>query len=452
MTYELVLAISSFGINFPALRPKVVSIIEDFVSTFRKTRFSFSSYFSLIGLLQALTDKVSILTNDLFRNLLSVFDDKFYNGVEQAILSIGNLDVEILHTFQQYNSEFSSLFFMFLVGKLCTSFLCELIGGQPGESLIHCMISKGENIREFDAGEKDLLIYLFDISLRNIKYVNTSPDTITASSHARLSAVYLIKATSLEIISLGFLNGIVPIDEFKSYVNAYLDQISKFDNSSEVFEIVNSELLQSIFAAAAILSKTDTAVGYQLNRLFPSILSIPMLDPASVVMLTSSVIYSLKPLSQDEIVSSIYGLTNILSDPKDVHSDKTPENKSLQSERDSAILESRPIVCRNVVTAVGEITQEFHNESLNILVVTIISQKINKTADESNLILLEGLASFVNIMEKREFLIVLRNVYDILNNCKSQSELDRVIAVWVFLSEIIASDPKKKWLNVYLDN
>ncbi|GMF03416.1 unnamed protein product [[Candida] boidinii] len=268
---------------------------------------------------------------------------------------------------------------------------------------------------------------------------------------------FSIIANSLDCLLLCMETSTVDGEKLNEIVFSYLDEVEKYidSHSKDVIEIANSDLLPFLFYTCAYLSMNDTAVGYRLHRVCPIVLTLPLINLDAVKEMAYAIAFSLQYLSQDEIVSTIYVLTNVLlenSDEKQNHNIRNNKTRSstINSEVDSNLLdevsevsiEIQPIVFRNIIETVLEIARQLNDESVNILVITILSQKIKKQSYDLNILILHGLCGFINFMAKREFLVTVRTFFELsLHSLKHNDEANiaSINECWVCFSQSVRS-------------
>ncbi|VEU20058.1 DEKNAAC100565 [Brettanomyces naardenensis] len=464
LTFELTSAIAHLGIGFPSLKSQASDALYSFVSSFKqKDVLNLYSAFSLVGFLQGLKEEISVFTPELISSLSTVFDKGFHDKIETIVDNVSSTDeVELIRGFADSGFEFSSLLFIYLCGELCTEFFKKVVHVKKQDSLTNHMLQSDSIAYNISDDQKELVKQAVDAYSKNYEYINESPDKVISSTPSRRSLANTIRAKALDITLFGYVASVVEFDYVRSYVAQYLDSMSKLadSNMDYLVEMVNSDLLMSTFAASALLSESDRTMGLLLTKYFPLILSYPIVNLETAQSLTKSVTFSLKSLSEDEIVSSIYSLTNLLSDP-DIVPVATAASEGAASVETTSLdplfstnytpLEAQEVVCRNVVSAVLEITRAFDDESINILVITLLSQKIRKKPDEFNCILLEGLVDFIDIMEKHEFMIMLRYFYDAAGASFDEPRIaSMTMDVWIKFSERLALRPESELYKDYL--
>ncbi|KAG7888584.1 hypothetical protein KL906_005285 [Ogataea polymorpha] len=467
LSYELVVAISTLGLTLPKLRPKCQDLIFQFIDSLHSDSADLRTLFCYVGLLQGLTKNIAFVSSDLLRRVVMVFDEAFFPQVESCIGSIDeHVYVEMVNNFEDYGFEFSSLFFMFLVQKLAVEFLKCQLGCKSEKSLaFHVLQSDTKELQK--KLDTSLLKELALTAIANNKYVNNGSDRLVTSTFGRRNAGYSIKASTIEILALGSSLSVVDLNFATALMDDYLEQLYKIDGNctSEVVEMINSELLTSIFASAALLSAKKSFIGLRLSKCLPTILSLPVLNSETVSELAQSLSFCLKNLTEDDVVSCVYSLTNILTDATKPNSgtmsgtielrpslsSTTGRPPSTLTEDGSYSLEVMPLVYRNVIAAVLEIAKAFRDESINILAVTILFQKVRRAPTELNCLLLRGLTGFVDVMEEREFLILVRHFFDIsIISTKDKASFSRISSVWIEFSEIMAKRANTSLYTVYL--
>ncbi|KAG7749247.1 hypothetical protein KL911_005153 [Ogataea haglerorum] len=470
LSYELVVAVSTLGLNLPTVRPKCQDLVFRFIDTLQSDSANLRTLFCYVGLLQGLTKNIAFVGSDLVRRVVSVFDEAFFSQVESCIGSIDeHVYVEMVNNFEDYGFEFSSLFFMFLVQKLAVEFLkCQLECKSEKSLVFHVLASNTKELQK--KLDTSLLKELALTAIANNKYVNNGSDRLVTSTFGRRNAGYSIKASTIEILALGSTLSVVDLNFATALMDDYLEQLYKIDGNctSEVVEMINSELLTSIFSSAALLSARKSFIGLRLSKCLPAILSLPVLNSEAVSELAQSLSFCLKNLTEDDVVSCVYSLTNILTDAAkpnsgtvsgtmelrpsfSLSSTATGQPPSTLTEDGSYAIEVLPLVYRNVIAAVLEIAKAFRDESINILAVTILFQKVRRTPTELNCLLLRGLTGFVDVMEEREFLILVRHFFDISTiSTKDKVSFSRISSVWTEFSEIMAKRASSSLYTVYL--
>lgn len=451
MTYQLTRSIAILGLKFPFLLPEATESIESFISEFDKGT-GLHAYFCLIGWLEAVIEQIDAVTPKLINSLLALYNVEFYNEIEAAVESASNAeDIDLVASFTDSKNEFSALLFIKLLGQLCTEYFKRLVHAKKDISLTEHLLTSDSVAYNIGSDSKSLIKNMITSYSRCTEYLNSASDKIIKSTAPRRYLTNEIRAVVIDLTTFGYVASVVEFEQASSYVNEYMRSLSKLRNTSSDFilEQVNSKLITSIFAAGAILSESDGKLGLLLNKYFPTILSYPILDENMVKLLSMSLTFSLKSLSEDEVVSSIYSLTNLLPESS-TSTDSDQDSQKSSKTQESLTLEAQEIVCRNVVRAILEISRSFKDESINVLIVTLLSQKIRQKSEEYDCVLMEGLVEFVDVMQKREFAVILRFFYDAASNSSKPAVSRLVENVWIKLSEKLSQYPDRELYSIYL--
>lgn len=457
MTYEVTVAILSLGKNFPSLAEKACNVLMEYVESV-DTNIDLHGAFSLVGFLEGLRDRVDIVTPEMMHQVHLHVDIPLCRHIEDIIEETTDIESQSLIAafYAEGSSEFCALYFVDLLGQLCMQFFHHLVHTDASETLMDHLLSSESVAYNISENDKSSIQAISSGFTDNYKYLEEGNKYTTMTSE-RKALANSVRACALNIACFGYVASVVPFEEIRAIVGASLESITKINTSDpdHLASTLNSDLIRSIFYASALLSESDRTTGLMIDKFFPKLLSYPDVTQDTARNLARSLTYSLKTLSEDDIVSTIYSLTNLLSDPSDPN--QAILNSEEQSVEDhiniqSTALEARKSVCRNVVTSVSEITRAFNDESINILVITLLSQKLRKKPDEFNCVLLEGLIGFVDIMQTREFAIMMRYFYDATGSEYDDPKVAQMtLKVWIEFSERMAQRADSELYTQYLD-
>ncbi|KAF6010559.1 hypothetical protein HII12_002800 [Brettanomyces bruxellensis] len=459
IAYELTNAIACLGLKFSTLRQEATETLQQFLLGYRSD-IDLHASFALVGFLQGLVDNAKILSPQLIEDLLNLFKkDNFYKEISSVADNVSVLnDVNWPPSVINSNYDFSFLLFVHLLGQVCIELFKNMVHVPEDETLTKRLLKSDSVAYNITSDDKVLIKDAVDGYSQCIKNLENKQGMISISSSKRV-LYNNVKAISLDLMLLGYVASVVPFKCMSELVVNYMDSLSQLreTGTDQIVEEINSDLMLSTFSAAALLSESDRKFGLLVTKSFPVILSYPIIDEANSRALAQSLTFSLKTLSEDEVVSCIYSLTNLLPDPITTNEtkDTTSNGKIPEATRNTTVdgedsdfatsnnagshyltREAQEVMCKNVVGVILEISKEFSDESINILVITLLSQKIRKVPDEFNCIFLESLVDLVDVMKNREFSIVLRFFYEAAATCKPDSKIGRMtMHVWVKLSE-----------------
>lgn len=474
IAYELTNAIACLGLKFSTLRQEATETLQQFLLGYRSD-IDLHASFALVGFLQGLVDNAKILSPQLIEDLLNLFKkDNFYKEISSVADNVSVLnDVNWPPSVINSNYDFSFLLFVHLLGQVCIELFKNMVHVPEDETLTKRLLKSDSVAYNITSDDKVLIKDAVDGYSQCIKNLENKQGMISISSSKRV-LYNNVKAISLDLMLLGYVASVVPFKCMSELVVNYMDSLSQLreTGTDQIVEEINSDLMLSTFSAAALLSESDRKFGLLVTKSFPVILSYPIIDEANSRALAQSLTFSLKTLSEDEVVSCIYSLTNLLPDPITTNEtkDTTSNGKIPEATRNTTVdgedsdfatsnnagshyltREAQEVMCKNVVGVILEISKEFSDESINILVITLLSQKIRKVPDEFNCIFLESLVDLVDVMKNREFSIVLRFFYEAAATCKPDSKIGRMtMHVWVKLSESLAKKPDGELYKLYL--
>lgn len=475
LAYELTNAIASLGQKFSSLKQEATDTLQEFLLGFRSD-VDLHASFALVGFLQGLIDNPQILSPQLMRDLINLLkSDDFYQQVNSVVdeVSITN-DSNSLPSTTDFKYDFSPLLFAHLLGQACIELFKNMVHVPKNEMLTKRLLKSDSVAYNITPEDKILIKDVVDGYSICIDGLENKQGMISTSSSKRV-LYNNVKAVNLELLLLGYVASVVSFKDISELVVHYMNSLSQLreTGTDQIMEEINSDLMLNTFSAAALLSESDRKFGLLVTKSFPVIVSYPIIDKTNSKALAQALTFSLKTLSEDEVVSCIYSLTNLLPDPittehtKKTNSDgkipqaeqKTPRAGNNEDEfltPDDATSryitkEAQEMMCKNAVGMILEIAKEFNDESINILVITLLSQKIRKTPDEFNCIFLESLVDLVDVMENREFSIVLRYFYEAAAICMSDTKIGSMtMHVWVKLSERLAKRRDGELYRLYL--
>ncbi|CDK29667.1 unnamed protein product [Kuraishia capsulata CBS 1993] len=499
LAFTLTSAFCNASSKSPALKSQVESSFLSFLENFKvgaQSPLRLSYYFALIGFIDALQKSVFFVTaysSSIIQKLIDLLTAQFFIQVEVCMSEISEIEDQMaISRFEAEDSEFSSLLLM----KLYKQLLVEHLKGHTTpeamtESLLPSIlkravssqvvngngngnghIEESEESREFTT----VLKQITEHSIQDAMAFEAGGNDILLSTYSRQQMASCIQASSLQIIALGVEKGVVDLSEVENITKRFMGDPSK---------VAYHQLADSLFGLVAMLSFKNRKMAHLLARKFPTLLLSHGLTGESASAVAASVAISLSRLSQEDIISTVYSITNILAPTSDfvtqrkksfrnVSGLEPPKRISSRTMSPVSSLRSVGSAQRSVLNHIGhsdfgvELTsQSFENvlaaavsfckvlddEQITVLMVTILCQKFGSVSKSLDIMLLKTLGTFMPIVDEREFLHILKLFTEGALKAVRKSDSahkDAIIDIWVSVSESVASLSDTEIYRVYL--
>lgn len=454
LSYELTYLLIQFTNSFPKFKSLLYNTLNEFLTSIDLSNLYHQ--LSLLGFIQALTACPEIIDGDIFNLVILVFNNKFFDLVEDTIAKISlQDDIDLLYSLHDLGIEYSSLLFINSLELLQIEYLKFKVHANKDSSLLsHLLESKSISYSAFE--NDSMLNSILQYQYKFEDYILNSNERITSSSLFRRQDCLKIKAFALEIYSL---NSILSNLNFKflntklsNYLSEFLTSIE--EGSPVALDMISSNLLLNTFGSSAVLSEENKISGLNIVKYFPLIIQTIVLPKEFVKKLANAVKYCTKSLAKDDIISLIYTLINMVNTNSDSKKRSNTVNSVTNgsSINDSLMIERNDLIPQNFITAVVEIANASDDESIITLVTTLLYQKIRPSNHELNAILLEGLASFVDNMNKKDFASLLKYYYDVSeSSLKNNSNHKLNIETWNNFSEAMSKSKNEELYKIYLN-
>ena len=412
-----------------------------YASTVRGTSEVIVLALSLLGFLQASTDKVYFFTADerlsiieLLRELLS---DRFMTVVEGALSSVRNADPSLrsLKEFKQFLQRYSD------VGRPLSAMLLQQAFLRL---MVSCSALELTNFR--DLQQASVLDYL--LSKRHPQLFPTPNEHFTlieVMSEIAADAIRLLDdgADYLEIEStwqrhLAFQARSYALTTFLAcmIVNEEIADVDLLmvwlENSiADDAQMADDGLACTVLKSFAIIAKTSPAIASSLSHSLPRFIVQGDIQGPTVIIAAQCLTSILKLLSQDAIITGIYSLGNVLSAgnvDKGIAVSRSA-NGSLPSKGsrytqhavgsaisvDASGDEETSVVYVNVVRAIVTITNNCADEKITSLALSMLLQKLARVSLSVDLAIITETASLGLISSTNDLKSLLK-LYDRLGH------------------------------------
>lgn len=455
LTYELTLALIKLTESFPKFNDTFFNTLSDYVLNVDPSKLHHQ--FSLLGVVQALTLKPESIDKNIFSLVMSVFNTSFFDLVESTIANITEQsDIDLIYSFNDFDFEYSSLFFIDLVERFQLEYLKVLVHAERNSSLMEYLLNAQSISYSVAQDNSDVLNFILQFQYKIEDYILNSNERITNSTLYRRKTCLSTCAFALEIYSLNVKLSNIDLKFLNLKISRYLSDfmVSIEEGSAVALDMITSNLLLNTFGAGAILSEENQATGLNIVKHFPVIVQTIVMPKEFVKKLATTVKYCLKSLSKDDAISLIYTLINMLGDSNHRNSSNNADSNisTNASFIDAEVVERNDLIPQNIITSVVEITKAADDESIITLVTTLLYQKIVPKSDELNCILLDGLTEFIDNMNKKDFGSLLKYYYDVSESAlKDSASFKLNIATWTKFSEAMAKSSNDELYHIYLN-
>lgn len=256
-----------------------------------------------------------------------------------------------------------------------------------------------------------LLTTVSQLAIAQIHSLDEGADYIELASPERIALAYATKVLALDIVGVATSYRVLESEVSLSIIR-----------SSILHEhgMSNSRLALAIFKLGAFLCSLDEETSGLLVRYFPHFIAIPSVQPPLVRKCAKALVYGLRNISQDVIVSTIYTLVNIVTVNRDatlnlqngrVAQSTINNEKSFSTFNDP---EGHPdsytfhVNC-NAIAAIVTITLVYDDPQISALAATVLNQKLNVSASDLDREVAFGVAKLASYVPDKEFLSILRS-------------------------------------------
>ncbi|KAK9370883.1 hypothetical protein V1509DRAFT_615082 [Lipomyces kononenkoae] len=477
VTYKLTLAIIDIAKGFNEL----YSIAGDYLNSYmngvkeassniqaatsENLEVIFPLAFSLQGFLAAiclrsLYKESSELQYDLLSSANAICSGQFLTCLAEAISFVRNSpDVSSTHRiWNQYRNKYrvhgkpvgpASLQYYFLetARNISGVYILPDLADHTGEkeSFLDIIISSGKKAETtIDDIQKKSLELCRDIAVCELESAEEGKDfisSIVSGKQRRLN--FASKASALEILCVASHFDLYDIGDLMQTIE---DCLNTTDNEQK--PMIDEGLLSRIFKIMAFLCVEESTIGASLTRIFPRLIVSQNLSEETIYTGTICVSFALKRLSEDAVISTLYTMSNILvSVPHETDltrvvttNDITTRYPSRSLERVSSMgsrifikaedREEIDSIFENVLYAVAKIVEQYNDNKITALTISVLMQKIGRVNAFTDRCLLLALSGLSLCGAERDFKTVLR-LYSRLNtealNNKDQDMIDTIL-------------------------
>lgn len=422
LSHDLTVAVLAIGLNHPSLRTEAWTCIEDTTSALAtsidqaswappageengeievnaKTLSIIQFTVSLLGFLNASAKYVQVWdpeqrsqTISRLRNILS---EKFMVSLEHGLSAVRNASTSLrmVKDWKRWTKHYAAKgqplgamllhqAFMVVVEE---SVLALLPLQQPPTrlGLLDFLLQQHSRLPRGVLQEHDTLLQTYtEIIIDEMKFLEADADYILIGTLWQQRLAKDVKASSLRSFLCCAL-----LDSEHSTADSVMDWLDPVANDAS--QMADEELAQTVLKCMAILSRISPSVASGLTRSLPRLLVQGRMTPPTAAVAGECLARILKHLPQDNAISVLYSLGNVLStnaSEQGTSKSSILESAANQSQQrlGSAISlavsdeEETAIVYASVVQAIVAIAVARSETQLTALVISVLVQKVGK--------------------------------------------------------------------------
>lgn len=279
---------------------------------------------------------------------------------------------------------------------------------------------RSERPPRLDEEKSGILDTVSQLAISQIHSLDEGADYIELASPERIELAYSTKASALDILGVSVHYRIIQ-PEFA--VNIVKSSILHEHGMS------NYRLALTVFKFASLLCSMDDEISNIMVRYLPHFIALPPISPILVRKCARALVYGLRSISQDVVVSTIYTLVNIVTVNRDTlpvpsnggknipgtsrtsnigtnpESNLNEKNGNVTDGEDEYTLQ----VYRNAISAIVAITSTYDDPQVSALAATVLNQKLNSTSIDLDREVAYGVAKLAAYVPDKEFLSILRS-------------------------------------------
>ncbi|ANB14735.1 1-phosphatidylinositol 4-kinase STT4 [Sugiyamaella lignohabitans] len=263
-----------------------------------------------------------------------------------------------------------------------------------------------------DDSNRSILSEISNFSVAQVQSLDDGADYIELASPEKVALAFSVKSLALRSIGVANYFGIIPAA-----------RVSDFLESSIHYErlLLNHPLYTDIYKLGAYLCYQLESVGSYLSNSLPDFISNPSMTSDVAWNLAETLTKGLRPLSQDNVVSVIYTLINLLTPDSELSAFGTLKRSGTYSTLAQTSSDARgstshgqasdglqTLSTRNIITAAVAIGATYGDSQIATLTSTVLSQKyatVNSSVDSE---VIRGLALLAPHVNEKEFKVILR--------------------------------------------
>lgn len=451
LTYQLTKYLISICSKFPAMEQECEDLIDEYLANIKELYTSKpSSLFSLLGFMNAFVEinDAKNLIHFVWKRLSKLFTQGGFIQNVESILSVSTsfTNEAIVHYFNS-GIEISGYLFLFLLSSIQVSFISSLIGLENGENLTDHLLevqSKKYQITQYSKDISDLanIDHEFFKALDNneeilkkirefsLRFLISNSSNLDLSTDSRAKLYFNSLANFIDVLNLTLFAESSQSLQFNEFVKVAGDSMEKFLLS----DLATEKLITSIVACGSLLNFFTEQLSEQLLRSFPLLVASEHIKTPAVVKLSKLFTIGLQPLNEDSIVSTIYSINNLLTSIDDNTSKNMIRERQLTLSSGNTVTllnNQKPLkvdnyhlqsndsfnhstagfhdnLFKNCVIAATTIAAHYKDQSINVLTISILTQKVTVVSKELDSIILKALAQLAPYTNSNEFQMILK--------------------------------------------
>ncbi|KAI0465411.1 hypothetical protein LJB42_000644 [Komagataella kurtzmanii] len=426
LTRHITSGLITFANHFESSRLEVEGLFLQYLDSFMSINdVELPAFFSLYGFIEGLIDNVHLISfQKLLPRLLDLLSAELLEKVEQLIDSATPAYAEIIENFLSDDNEFCSLIFVEAVGRFFQSYLeyqfC------PNRALVTTCLQ--EKKRKYELLEEDVVVNtsiqntpliafpkeiqnrlgdflnrLLESSIHNCNLMDTGASFISLSSFARIQVLYRAKSNFLQILGFAIYSEVATTDDLKSFISFSL---------SHPGCMTHKDLGHTVVSLSALLAYFDVNFGYNLLKAYPLLLGSVDVNETICAKNAVFIASAMKPLTQDDVITTIYSLTNALStdDESAGKLRRLSQVATTGNQTDNVSLDSfESHFLKNITTTLISFTKTLNDDSITLLVINILTQKYSFSVSVLDKHILLALADCTLFASEDEFNAVMKH-------------------------------------------
>ncbi|ODQ65389.1 hypothetical protein NADFUDRAFT_51982 [Nadsonia fulvescens var. elongata DSM 6958] len=472
LTKEVTSAILNLGGRFISMKSQIHNTVADYLDlvllklsgtmNIESINESFISVLSFEGFLSAFSSHLNFFSvsyiGKAFDKIANVINEPFFLKFEELLSSLCDDSdarhnyskwVNILKRFESANYAFGAMSLSAKLSSLAKSSACAIIPGFDASMGLVDNVFRGVALYELDDEARHLLELLKIYAIQQVKSLDEGASYLDLSSLSMIEFAFSMKADAIEILSLCAYCGRYEIASGKELLEILLQQESGMNNAANALVT---------FKFGGVLCKKDSAIGSILVRYLPLYVVNLSISSEQVKIVSKCVVESMKSLSQDLVVSTIYTLVNILA-PRDEELNASVATNSHIAQAGMETLsiseswnspfsqyrseEDQLRVWNNIITSIATISTHYEDYQIATLASNILCQKLNFSGSSLDGSIILGLSKIALHVTEKEFKAILKIYVNIFSRAYKLSDtktIEYVSKARIYLSRCLSPD------------
>lgn len=389
--------------------------------TFEDPSQFFPVLFSIQGFLEGVSSRVLLLPysfiNRFLFKLKEVFTTDFFLTVESTVgkynaklaredystaLKNLNLSSSSDHVWEYYveiyarsNLQLGALQINYYICQFTHAVSAKLINSKSLSIDLFDLLTIDPQRNEIETFDDETVQLVLDLTLSQITNLDEGADYIELGSPEKINLAYSMKASALQVIGALVHLKQYPADEAVKLVVSSISH--DYGMSNPIFAVC-------VFKLASLLILYNDEIGSIIIKYLSHFITIPTVTSNLVKECAGSLVFGLKTMSQDVVVSTIYTLINALAvDPDTGSAVNTISRTSSMVGTDGTVTEAAHVnLYRNAITAVVAIASKYGDEQVAGLACTVLNQKVNSSVALDREVFL-GMCDLIVYVSEKEF-------------------------------------------------